>query len=86
SISDEFLKKRWAKENQKFRNKGNVNKSDRYTAQDMYSELIKMAEDGEINQESIPRVESIQSWITHYAAACKAEASRNVINLVNVEF
>ena len=52
----------------------------------MYSELIKMAEDGEINQESIPRVESIQSWITRYATACKAKASKNVINLINVEF
>ncbi|CAJ0855379.1 12142_t:CDS:2, partial [Entrophospora sp. SA101] len=59
---------------QVFFHAGIVDKSDCYTAQDMYSELIKMAEDDEINQESIPRVESIQSWITCYAAASDTSA------------
>ena len=51
----------------------------------MHSELMKMAEDDEINQESIPKIESIQSWIACYAAAYKTEASRNIINLMNAE-
>ena len=51
----------------------------------MHSELMKMAEDDEINQESIPKIESIQIWIAHYAAAYKTEASRNIINLMNAE-
>jgi len=46
----------------------------------MHTELMKMASDGEISQESIPKVESIQSWISRYAAACKAEASKQAIN------
>ena len=60
---------------QGFFHAGNVDKSDRYTAQDMHSELMKMAEDDEINQESIPKIESIQSWIARYAVAYKTEAS-----------
>ena len=51
----------------------------------MHSELMKMAEDDEINQESIPKIESIQIWIAHYAPAYKTEASRNIINLMNAE-
>ena len=70
---------------QGFFHAGNVDKSDRYTAQDMHSELMKMTEDDEINQESIPKIESIQSWIARYAAAYKTEASRNIINLMNAE-
>jgi len=70
---------------QGFFHAGNVDKSDRYTARDMHSELMKMAEDGEINQESIPKIESIQSWIARYAAAYKTEASRNILNLMNTE-
>ena len=60
---------------QGFFHAGNVDKSDCYTAQDMHSELMKMAEDNEINQESIPKIESIQSWIARYAVAYKTEAS-----------
>ncbi len=70
---------------QGFFHAGNVDKSDHYTAQDMHSELMKMTEDDEINQESIPKIESIQSWIARYAAAYKTEASRNIINLMNAE-
>ena len=41
-----------------------------------------MAEESEISQESIPKVESIQSWITRYSAAYKAGLSRNAINII----
>jgi hypothetical protein len=46
----------------------------------MHAELVKMANDGEISQESIPKIESIQGWISRYAAACKAETSKQAIN------
>ncbi|CAJ0836163.1 12_t:CDS:2 [Entrophospora sp. SA101] len=83
-VFDEFLKEGWAlKENQKFGSKGgNINKSDHYNAQSMHSELLKIAEEGEIDQESIPKVESIQSWIIHCSAAHKTESSRNAINII----
>jgi hypothetical protein len=70
---------------QGFFHAGNIDKSDRYNAQSMYSELLKMAEENEISQESIPKVESIQSWITRYSAACKTESSKNALNNNNNE-
>ena len=45
---------------------GNVNKSDRYTAQDMYDELVQYAQEGEIKMEEIPKVATIQNWISRY--------------------
>ena len=59
---------------------GNANKSDRYFAEDMYAELNDMAGKKEISAESIPKVKTIRSWITWYAAACKAEMARIVLN------
>ena len=37
---------------------GNINKSNRYTANDMHKELVKCAQDGEINNEE----GSTKSW------------------------
>jgi hypothetical protein len=71
---------------QGFFHTGNVSRSDRYSAQNMHAELVKMADDGEISQESIPKVESIQGWISRYAAACKAEMSKQAINQRAPEF
>ena len=45
---------------------GNINKSDRYTAQDMYDELVRSAREGEINMEEVPKVTTIQNWIGRY--------------------
>ena len=65
---------------QSFFQAGNANKSDRYSAEDMYAELNDMADKKEISAESIPKVETIRGWITRYAAACKAEMSKIVLN------
>ena len=59
---------------------GNANKSDRYSAEDMYAELNDMANKEEISASSIPKVETIRGWITRYAAACKAEMAKIVLN------
>ncbi|RHZ82683.1 hypothetical protein Glove_105g11 [Diversispora epigaea] len=46
---------------QGFFHAGNANKSDRYTAHDMLSELNDMAIEGELNPEIIPKVETIEN-------------------------
>ena len=40
---------------------------------DMLSELIHMANNGELDSEIIPKVETIENWIGRYSAACKRE-------------
>jgi hypothetical protein len=47
---------------------GNVDKSCRMTAQDMWNLLTLKAREGEIESLDIPKVTTIQGWITHYAA------------------
>ncbi|RIB09172.1 hypothetical protein C2G38_2268640 [Gigaspora rosea] len=40
---------------------GNINKSDRYIAQDMHNELVRLAQEGEIKMEEVPKVSAIQN-------------------------
>jgi len=58
---------------QGFFHAGNADKSDRYSANDMLSELIHMASSGELDPEIIPKIETIENWIGRYSAACKRE-------------
>jgi hypothetical protein len=58
---------------QSFFHAGNADKSDRYSANDMLSELIHMSNNGELDPEIIPKVETIKNWISRYSAACKRE-------------
>ncbi|RHZ77160.1 hypothetical protein Glove_184g92 [Diversispora epigaea] len=58
---------------QGFFHAGNADKSDRYSANDMLSELTHMANNGELDSEIIPKVETIENWISRYSAACKRE-------------
>ncbi|RHZ74544.1 hypothetical protein Glove_221g16 [Diversispora epigaea] len=64
---------------QGFFHAGNANKSDRYTAHDMLSELNDMAIEGELDPEIIPKVETIENWIGRYSAACKREMAAIVL-------
>ena len=59
---------------------GNVNKSDRYTAQDMYNELVQCAQESEIKMKEIPKVATIQNWIGHYTREHKQEAAARGLN------
>ncbi|CAG8799823.1 9352_t:CDS:1, partial [Cetraspora pellucida] len=45
---------------------GNINKSDRYTAQDIYQALQKRVLEGEIESEDVPKIFTIQNWIGCY--------------------
>ena len=50
----------------------------------MYSELLKMTEGDKISQELNPKVESIQSWITCYSAACKLNHQKMLLTIITM--
>jgi len=58
----------------------NANKSDHYSAEDMYTELNDMVSKEEISANSIPKVETICDWIIKYAVACKVKMAKIVLN------
>ncbi|RGB21662.1 hypothetical protein C1646_822859 [Rhizophagus diaphanus] len=46
---------------------GNVNKSERHTAESMLAQLKKNVEDGVIEEE-VPKLETIRNWISRYTS------------------
>jgi hypothetical protein len=54
---------------------GNANKSNRYSEQDMYYELVDMADKGEIDKNKIPKIQTIKGWISRYSRQVKKEAA-----------
>jgi hypothetical protein len=68
---------------------GNRRSEDRMNAQSMHDELLKRVEAGELEEEDIPKVNTIQNWINTYARAFKERATdrelanecENVLNL-----
>ncbi|RHZ49465.1 hypothetical protein Glove_520g3 [Diversispora epigaea] len=59
---------------------GNVDKSNRMTAQDMWDLLMSKAQVGEIESSEIPKVTTIQGWITRYAAQLREKSAQTVLN------
>ncbi|CAB4435478.1 unnamed protein product [Rhizophagus irregularis] len=79
-ISDKFqLEKGWAlKSNQKY------GQRDRMSAKDMVTELKKLAEEGEIQNDEVPEIKTIEGWITRYSASLRKEsAEQRVISETN---
>ncbi|POG78563.1 hypothetical protein GLOIN_2v1535525, partial [Rhizophagus irregularis DAOM 181602=DAOM 197198] len=63
---------------------GNVNKTDRMSAKDMVTELKKLAEEGEIQNDEVPEIKTIEGWITRYSASLRKEsAEQRVISETN---
>ena len=58
---------------------GNVDKSYRMTAQDMWNLLTLKAQEGEIESSEIPKVMTIQGWITRYAAQLREKSAKTVL-------
>jgi hypothetical protein len=58
---------------------GNVDKSYRMTAQDMWNLLTLKAQEGEIESSDIPKVTTIQGWITRYAAQLREKSAQVVL-------
>ncbi|GES72774.1 hypothetical protein GLOIN_2v1767687 [Rhizophagus clarus] len=59
---------------------GNADKSNRYTAQDMKNELDKCAQEGEIDKDDVPKVTTIQNWISKTTREHREEAANRVLN------
>ena len=54
---------------------GNANKSNCYSEQDMYNELVNLADKGEIDRNKIPKIQTIKGWISRYSRQMKKEAA-----------
>ena len=50
---------------------GNLNQKDKMSAKDMYNELLIFVESGEIEAEDVPKIITIQNWISTYARTFK---------------
>ncbi|RHZ65459.1 hypothetical protein Glove_315g46 [Diversispora epigaea] len=60
---------------EKFFLNGNLNPRDKLTAQKMHEELMKYVESNEIEKQNVPKVSTIQGWISRYAAAFKEQTT-----------
>jgi hypothetical protein len=54
---------------------GNIDKSERHTAESMLSQLKKCVENGIIDEEEVPKLETIRNWISRYASQHRQEAA-----------
>ena len=54
---------------------GNRKSEDKMNAQGMHNELLKYIEAGELDEEDIPKVNTIQNWINTYARIFKERAT-----------
>ncbi|RGB25582.1 hypothetical protein C1646_771513 [Rhizophagus diaphanus] len=52
---------------EKFFLNGNLNQKDKMSAKDMYNELLTFVESGELKAEDVPKITTIQNWISAYA-------------------
>ena len=57
---------------------GNVNKSERHTAQSMLAQLKQNVERGVIEEDEVPKLETISNWISRYASQHRQEAAEAV--------
>ncbi len=58
---------------------GNLNQKDKMLAKDMYNELLKFVESGELEAKDIPKITTIQNWISTYARTFKEQATENMV-------
>ncbi|CAG8837939.1 44098_t:CDS:2, partial [Gigaspora margarita] len=61
--------------NQYLHEKGNVNKSERHTAESMLTQLRQCVENRVIEKDEVPKLETIQNWIARYANQHRQEAA-----------
>ncbi|CAB5367288.1 unnamed protein product [Rhizophagus irregularis] len=54
---------------------GNVNKSERHTAESMLARLKKNVEDSVIEEEEVPKLETIRNWISRYTSQHRQESA-----------
>ncbi|RHZ76317.1 hypothetical protein Glove_199g142 [Diversispora epigaea] len=54
---------------------GNIDKSERHTAESMLFQLKKCVENGIFHEEEVPKLETIRNWISRYASQHRQEAA-----------
>jgi hypothetical protein len=62
---------------------GDINKSEKYTAQEMHNELKGLVEEGVLEEEEIPKVSTISNWIARYAQAHRKLRAQQALALVD---
>lgn len=58
---------------------GNLSQKDKMSAKDMYNELLVFVESGEMEAEDVPKITTIQNWISTYARTFKEQATENMV-------
>ena len=64
---------------------GDVDKKNRFTASTMLEELQKKIGIGELEVDEIPKIKTIENWITRYNQEHKKEAAAKKLNSVLAE-
>ena len=54
---------------------GNIEKSKKYSPEDMLKELQRLVETGELEAESVPSLQQIKSWISRFSQRHKKKTS-----------
>ena len=68
-----------------FFHNGNINPRDKMNAQEMHTALLPFVESGEIEEDDIPKISTIQGWISKYSAALKQLALEKALEISYVE-
>ncbi|CAB5334833.1 unnamed protein product [Rhizophagus irregularis] len=64
---------------------GNLNQKDKMLVKDMYNELMKFVESEELEAEDVPKITTIQNWISTYAQTFKEQATENMVKDIRDE-
>ncbi|CAG8769008.1 32000_t:CDS:2 [Gigaspora margarita] len=64
---------------------GNINPEDRLNAQGMHAELMEFVRAGEIEEENVPKVGTIQNWIGRYSCKFNHEETFMALQNFNTE-
>ncbi|CAG8586165.1 32049_t:CDS:1, partial [Racocetra persica] len=59
---------------------GNIHAKDRMMATDMYNRLKEFANNGELEQDEVPKVLTIQRWISQYHKMFLEQATRTALD------
>ncbi|CAH1767740.1 13822_t:CDS:2 [Entrophospora sp. SA101] len=63
-----------------FFHSGDINKSERYTAKEMFEELQNNVETGELEVNDIPKLKTIENWISRYSSQHKKAMAKRQQN------
>jgi hypothetical protein len=63
---------------------GEADKTRRYTAETMLEELNVIAEEGQVDKNEVPKLQTIRGWITTYAAVFKKKNAKRALLNINI--